>query len=124
MCLDRGYHPRPFCTAVLCVLDKMGKRDKASPRLYRLISFLSVLGKELERIIGCWLAWLAVTNQAIPLGYFGALPLRLASDLACILADNAKLAFSQKQSLSILTLDVKGAFDTVLLNCLLHRLRD
>src|SRR5215213_8348459 len=61
LCLENGWHTRTFRTALLCPIKKPGERDKMSPRSYRLISLLSVLGKGLERIVACRLAWTTVT---------------------------------------------------------------
>ena len=123
-CLTEGWHPSPFRSATLCTIEKPGKRDRSSPRSYRLIALLSVLGKGLERVIARRMAWNAVTNRILPAGYFGALPAQSASDLVTLLIDDIEKAFARKKSISIATFDVKGGFDTVLPNRLLHCLQD
>ncbi len=122
LCLQEGWHPSPFRKATLCVIEKAGKRDRASPRSYRLIALLSVLGKGLERVVARRLAWEAVTKKVLPPAYFGALPQRSAVNLAAILADDIQAAFSQKKTLSTVTFDVQGGFDTVLPQRMLSRL--
>ena len=124
LCLAEGWHPTPFRQANICVIAKSGKRPRSSPRSYRLISLLSVLGKGLERVIARRLAREAITRKILPPGYFGAVPLRSAADLTTLLADDVERAFQAKDSLSILTFDIRGGFDTVLPGRLLHRLCD
>ena len=70
------------------------------------------------------MAWTAVTNHILLVGYFGALPAPSASDLVALLIDNITEAFAQQKCISIVTFDVKGGFDTVLPFHLLHRLQD
>ena len=123
-CLTEGWHLSPFRSATLCTIKKPGKRDRSLPRSYRLIGLLSVLGKGLERVIARRMAWTAIINRILPLGYFGALPARSDSDLVTLLIDDIKKAFARKKCISIATFDVKGGFNTVLPNRLLHRLQD
>ena len=120
--LEKEWHPTPFWTAVLCVLEKPGKRDKSYPRFYRLIALLSVFGKGLERAIAHRLAWETINWQILPPGYFGALPLRSATDLATLLTDDIQAAFSSGHIVSTITFDVQGGFDRVLPNRLISRL--
>jgi hypothetical protein len=54
--------------------------------------------------------------------YFGALPARASSDLTQLLTNDVEQAFARGESLSVLTFDVKGGFDNILPNRLLHRL--
>ena len=44
-CLQLGYHPKCFRHAVLAIMQKPNKGDRSSPRSYRPIALLSVLGK-------------------------------------------------------------------------------
>ncbi len=50
-CLDEGYHPKIFKTAILFALPKPGKRARVLSRFYRLIALLSCLEKALEQIV-------------------------------------------------------------------------
>lgn len=122
LCLQEGWHPTVFRGALLCTIEKPGKRDRSLPRSYRLIALLSVLGKGLERVIARRLAWEAVTRKVLPPGYFGALPQRSAVDLAQLLVDDIQQAFARGHTTSTITFDVQGAFDIVLPHRLLTRL--
>lgn len=123
-CIAEGYHPACFKRADICVLPKPGKRDRSSPRSYRLISLLSTLGKGIERIVARRLACKAIAEEIIPRGYHGAVPARSATDLALQLAEHAERTLADGDVLSTLTFDVKGAFDAVLPGRMARRLLD
>ena len=50
-CLQVGHHPICFYEAIVAIIPKTNKPDKSSPRAYRPIALLSVLGKGLERLL-------------------------------------------------------------------------
>lgn len=50
-CIDIGYHPRYFRTAILTIIGKPNKADMTNPNSYRPIALLSVFGKGLERLV-------------------------------------------------------------------------
>jgi hypothetical protein len=123
-CLQLGYHPKCFRHAVLAIIQKPNKADRSSPRSYRPIALLSVLGKGLERLIARNIAWIIVTYKVLASQQFGALLLRSAVDLTTCLTHDVEEAPAQGYTASLLTLDVKGAFDTVLPGRLVRRLRE
>jgi ribonuclease HI len=108
---------------VLAIIQKPNKSDWSSPRSYRPIALLSVLGKGLERLIARNMAWIAIHYKVLASQQFGALPLRSAIDLTTCLLHDVEQALSQRLTASLLTFDVKGAFDGVLPGRLVHRLR-
>ncbi|ODM18623.1 hypothetical protein SI65_05240 [Aspergillus cristatus] len=116
-----GWHPTPFRQALLVALPKPGKKDYSSPRSYRLITLLSTLGKGLERLMARRLAWIAIKRKVLHPQQFGALLCR--SDLAAALVHDIEESWARGLSASMLTLDVKGAFDAVLPGRLTQRLR-
>jgi ribonuclease HI len=121
-CWQTGWHPRAFRTAILCVLGKTGNRNRALVRSYRLIALLAVLGKGLERLVAKRLAWTAIKRKVLHEQQFGALPLRAATDLATALIHDIEEAWAQGDAASMLTLDIKGAFDAILPGRLIQRL--
>lgn len=122
-CLRLGYHPKCFRRAILAILQKPNKTDRTNPRSYRPIALLSVLGKGLERLVARNTAWLAIHHKVLASQQFGALPLRSAIDLTTCLTHDVEQALNQGKTASLLTFDVKGAFDNVLPGRLIHRLR-
>jgi hypothetical protein len=123
-CLHYGHHPTCFRSAILAIIPKPNKADRTSPRSYRPIALLSVLGKGLERLIARKMAWLAVSLRVINSQQFGALPLRSSVDLTTCLTHDVEEALLNGRKASLLTMDVKGAFDAVLIGRLARRLRE
>ncbi|CCU77161.1 reverse transcriptase [Blumeria hordei DH14] len=123
-CLQAGHHPACFKTAVLVMLNKPNKPDRSSPRSYRPIALLLTLGKGLERLIARRLSWIAIRHKIVASQHFGAVPLCSATDLTTCLVHDIETALNSKLTASLLTLDVKGAFDGVLPGRLALRLRD
>jgi len=123
-CLAYGHHPACFRTAILAVIPKPNKADRNSPRAYRPIALLSVLGKGLERLLARNISWLAISLKIVGKQQFGALPLRSAVDLTTCLTHDVEEALSKGLKATFLTMDIKGAFDAVLPGRLVRRLRE
>lgn len=66
---------------------------------------------------------LALEHKILPGQYFGALPRRSATDLVACVTHDTEVALAQGLVVSLLTLDVSGAFDIVMKNRLILRLR-
>ncbi|KAM4054427.1 reverse transcriptase (RNA-dependent DNA polymerase) [Hirsutella rhossiliensis] len=122
-CLRIGHHPKPFREAEVVMIAKPGRRDLYTPRLAPHL-LLSCLGKGLERLIARRLAWASVHFGVLHPQQAGALPKRSAVDLVAALIHDIEEAFACKQVATLVTLDIQGAFDTVLRNRLILRLRD
>ncbi|TVY73798.1 putative RNA-directed DNA polymerase from transposon BS [Fusarium oxysporum f. sp. cubense] len=122
-CLTIGHHPKPFKEAEVVMIAKPGRRDLTEPRAWRPISLLSCLGKGLERLIARRLAWAAVHYSVLHPQQAGALPKRSATDLVTALIHDIEEAFARKKVTTLVTMDVQGAFDTVMCNRLVLRLR-
>jgi len=125
-CLELGHHPRPFRNADVVFIPKTGKRDQSLPKSYRPISLLRTLGKGLERLVAKRLSWIAIKHRVLHPQQFGALPLRSSADLVACLVHDVEEAWAKDRKLisSVLTADIKGAFNAVLPGRLLKRLRD
>lgn len=121
--LQLGHHPRPFRTAEVVMLRKPKKKDLSSPRSWRPIALLSCLGKGLERIFARRIASIALAHKIISPQQAGAVPTRSATDLLACLTHDIEHALAVKSTATMLTLDVKGAFDATLRKRLMLRLR-
>ncbi|EDN91513.1 hypothetical protein SS1G_00916 [Sclerotinia sclerotiorum 1980 UF-70] len=95
-----------------------------NPRSYRPIALLSVLGKGLERLIAKKVSWLALNYQVLANQQLGALPLRSSVDLTTCVTHDIEASLKQGLKTTLLTMDVKGAFDAVLPGRLVNRLRE
>ena len=122
-CLALGHHPKVFKEAEVVMIPKPGKRDLTSPRSWRPISLLSCLGKGLERLIARRIAWAAVHYGVLHRQQAGALPKRSATDLVAALVHDIEMAFSFGKVATLVTMDIQGAFDTVMRNRLALRMR-
>ncbi|KAL1952888.1 hypothetical protein VTO42DRAFT_4058 [Malbranchea cinnamomea] len=122
-CLRIGWHPTPFKEAILVTLAKPN-RDPANPRSYHLIALLSTLGKGLERLVARRLAWTAIREKIVHPQHFGALPGRAASDLVTAVVYDIEESWARGKMVSLLTLDIKSAFDAVLPGRMVRRLQE
>ncbi|EFZ03294.1 Reverse transcriptase [Metarhizium robertsii ARSEF 23] len=110
-CLTLGYHPTPFKTAEVAMIPKLNKRDLSDISAWRPISLLSWLSKG-------WNEYKVLhPNQA------GALPKRSATDIVTALLYDVERALGNGKMATLVTMDVKGAFDAILPNRLILRLR-
>jgi hypothetical protein len=123
-CLAMGHHPKPFRAAEVVMIAKPGRRDLTTPRAWRPISLLSCLGKGLERLVARRLAWACIHHGVLHPQQAGALPKRSATDLVAALVHDIEEAFARKKVATLVTMDIQGAFDTVLRNRLILRLRE
>ncbi len=123
--LRLGHHPHPFRSADVVFIPKPGKRDRSLPKSYRPISLLRTLGKGIERLVAKRLSWGAIKHKLLHPQQFGALPLRSAADLTTCLTHDIEEAWGRDRKLisTVLTVDIKGAFNAVLPGRLLRRLR-
>ena len=83
-----------------------------------------MLGKGLERLVARRLAWTAVREKIIHPQYIAALPGRSAVDLAAAVIHDVEESWARGKVATLLTLDVRGAFDAVLPGRLIRRLHE
>lgn len=96
----------------------------STPRSYRPLALLSVLGKGLERLVARRMAWISIKYKILAYQQFGALPLRSSVDLTTCLTHDIESSMAKGHTATVATLDIKGAFDAVLPGRLVHRLRE
>ena len=104
------------------MIPKTGKTDQTSPRSWRPIALLSCIGKGLERTVARRIAWTAMTHKILSPQHGGALPKRSAADLTAAFTHDTEAAWIHRKHVTMVTLDVQGAFDALLKNRLLHRM--
>jgi ribonuclease HI len=121
--LATGRLPRAFKVAKIVPLRKPDKRDYEQPGAYRPISLLSTLGKALEAIIAERISYLAETHHLLPNNHFGARKSRSTAQALMMLQERIYDAWRERKILSLVSFDVKGAYNGVNKDILLHRLR-
>lgn len=122
-CLTQGHFPHAFKNAEVVFIQKPGKKDRSNPGSFRPISLLSCLGKGLERLFARRVAYAAIKAGIMNPQQFGALPGRSAADLAACVTHDIEMALQQGLTATLVTMDVKGAFDAALRNRFILRLR-
>src|SRR5258708_31334033 len=101
------------------MLPKIGKKDKTSVRSWRPIALLSCISKGLERIIARRIAWTALTSGLLSPQHSGALLKRSAMDLVAAFTHDVESAMAAGLQVTMITMDVQGAFDALLAKSLL-----
>ena len=121
-CLELNHFPAQWKLAEVAMIPKVGKTDRSSPRSWRPIALLSCIGKGLERTVARRIAWTAMTHKILSPQHGGALPKRSAADLTAAFTHDTEAAWVLGKHVTMVTLDVQGAFDALLKNRLLHRM--
>ena len=121
-CLELNHFPAQWKLAEVAMIPKTGKTDQTSPRSWRPIALLSCVGKGLERTVARRIAWTAMTHKILSPQHGGALPKRSAADLTAAFTHDTEAAWINRKHVTMVTLDVQGAFDALLKNRLLHRM--
>ena len=123
-CLELNHFPAQWKLAEVAMIPKVGKKNRTSPRSWRPIALLSCIGKGLERTVARRIAWTAMTHKILSPQHGGALPKRSAVDLTAAFTHDTEAAWAKGQHVTMVTLDVQGAFDALLKNRLLHRMAE
>jgi hypothetical protein len=121
--IQLGYVPRTWKSARIVVLRKPGK-SPSLPKAYRLISLLSTLGKALESVIAARISYLTEKHHLLPENHFGARGGRSCEQALNILVEKIYNAWRDGKVLSLVSFDVKGAYNGVAKEVLLKKLRE
>ncbi len=122
--LDKGILPSQWKEAKIIPVRKPGKliRDYTLPSAYRLISLLCTLGKKLESIIATRIYYMIEENGLLPSNHFGARKRRSAVQALIILQEQKWKTWRGKKILSLVSFDIKGAYNRVSKEQLIERL--
>ena len=123
-CIRTGYNPTHFQRSITVVLRKQGKSDYQLAKSYRPVALLNTLGKFLEAVIARRISYAVETEGLLPKTHLGGRR-GISTDHAIhIMVDRIKLAWGKgKPVVSLLMLDVSGAYDNVSHDRLLHNLK-
>ncbi|KAM3462859.1 hypothetical protein MY5147_009760, partial [Beauveria neobassiana] len=122
-CLRLGHHPSVFKVAEVVMIPKLNKRNLSDVSTWRPISLLSCLSKGLERVIARRMAYAAIKYSILHPNQAGALPKRSAVDIVVSLIYDIEKALAAGKVATLVTEDVMGAFDAILRNRMILRLR-
>lgn len=121
--LRDGDNPSQWRNAKIIPLKKPGKSDYTLAKAWRPISLLSTLGKILEAIVAERLSYAAETFGLLPANHFGARKRRSTEQALLLLQEQIYKAWRARKVLSLISFDVKGAYNGVFKDRLLQRLR-
>jgi hypothetical protein len=122
-CLSLGIHPPQFKSATIAIIAKPRKADKSSPRAYRPIALLECLSKLLEKVIASRIAFEVGKHELVPTTQFGGRPKSSVIDACLSLTHDIQAAWKNGLTASALAIDIKGYFDNVHHERLVHTLR-
>ena len=121
--LWNGELPTQWRNAKIVPLKKDGKDDYTKAKSWRPISLLSTLGKILEAVIAERISHAAETFGLLPTNHFGARKRRSAEQALLLLQEQIYKAWRNRKVLSLVSFDVKGAYNGVFKERLLQRLK-
>lgn len=122
MSLKLSIVPAAWKVARILPLRKPNKPDYTVAKAYRPISLLPTLGKMLELVVARRLSYWAETWNLLPHTQFGARPRRSCEQALILLVEHIKDAWRKGNVLSLLSFDVKGAYNGVPKEVLLAKL--
>jgi hypothetical protein len=103
-------------------LRKLGKADYTVLKAFRPISLLPIISKGLEAVVAVYLSYITETYNLLPANHFGARPRRSAEQALNVLVERIYQVWRGGKILTLVSFDVKGAFNGVHSNMLEHRL--
>ena len=115
------YKPwKEFITVVLC---KPGKSSYNTPKAFRPIALLNTMWKVIMAIVANHITYYTEKYQLLPANHFGGRPSRTTSDAIHVLINKIKAAWRKQDVVSVLFLDIKGAFPNANPTRLVHNLQ-
>ena len=120
--LRSGELPWQWRSARIIPLRKPDKDDYTVAKAWRPISLLSTLGKILEAVVAERMSYAVETHGLLPANHFGARKRRSAEQALILLQENIYRAWRMGKVLSLVSFDVKGAYNGVFKERLLQRL--
>jgi hypothetical protein len=114
-CFQTGYFPECFRHSTTVILRKEGKSDYSLPGAYRPIALENTLAKIVEKLIAKRLATTLEEHSLLPPTQFRARKYRSVNSALTFLTELTRAAWRANPTniVSVLSLDLTGAFDNV-----------
>ncbi|RAO74375.1 uncharacterized protein BHQ10_010387 [Talaromyces amestolkiae] len=124
-CVRTGYNPSHFQRSITVTLRKGGAdRDYRMPKAYRPVALLNTLGKFLEAIIARRISYAVESEGLLPTSHLGGRKGISTDHTIQIILDRIQRAWGNRRGVvSMLLLDVSGAYDNAHHARLLHNMR-
>ena len=120
--LEEGSLPTQWRNAKIIPLKKPNKGDYTAAKAWRPISLLSTLGKTLESVVAERISNAVETFGLLPTNHFGGRKKRSTEQALLLLQEHIYNAWRSRKVLSLVSFDVKGAYNGVYKERLLQRL--
>jgi hypothetical protein len=117
-----GIYYNPWKTFTTVVLQKPGKPKYNIPKAYRPIALLNTLAKLLSAIVAEQLMFYTEKYNLLPPNHFGGRVKRTASDAVHLLVHRIKNEWRKGKVVSVLLLNIEGAFPNAVNEQLIHNL--
>lgn len=121
--IESGHIPSSWKIARILPLRKPGKPDYTVAKAYRPISLLATISKVVESVLAERISYYDETAGLLPKVHFGARKMRSTVDALAYLTEHIHYAWKARQVLSLVSFDVKGAFNGVNGEVLSHKLK-
>ena len=121
--LDEGMLPSQWRHAKIIPLKKPGKEEYTVAKAWRPISLLATLGKVLESVVAERISHAVETYGLLPTNHFGACKQRSAEQALLLLQEQIYTAWRGRKVVSLVSFDVKGAYNGVCKERLLQRMK-
>jgi len=120
---ELGIYPEEWKQSITAVLRKPGKPNYKIAKAYRPIALLNTIPKVLTSIVAENISHLVEKHNLVPKNHFGGRPGHTTGDAVHYLVHKIKDAWQRGKVVSILFLDVEGAFPNAVTDRLIHNLR-
>jgi ribonuclease HI len=120
---EEGVLPSQWKHAKIIPLKKPGKDNYTLAKAWRPISLLATLGKILESVMAERISYIVETYGLLPTNHFGARKQRSAEQALLLLQEQILTAWRGRRILSLISFDVKGAYNGVCKERLLQRMK-
>ncbi|OHE90225.1 zinc knuckle [Colletotrichum orchidophilum] len=121
--LEEGTLPHQWRHAKIIPLKKPGKDNYTLAKAWRPISLLATLGKVLESVMAERISHAVESHGLLPTNHFGARKQRSAEQALLLLQEQVYTAWRGRRVLSLVSFDVKGAYNGVCKERLIQRMR-
>ncbi|XP_026331273.1 uncharacterized protein LOC113238652 [Hyposmocoma kahamanoa] len=109
-CLELTYFPNIWKEATVVVLKKPGKDNYRTPKSYRPIGLLPVFGKIFEKMLMTRIKYHLIPRMSTR--QYGFMPQRSTEDALYALMQYIRTNLNQKKVITMVSLDIEGAFDS------------
>ena len=121
--IDLNMYYDPWKEFTTITLRKPGKPNYETPKAYRPIALILTMAKLLTAIIAEHLSNIVEHHQILPKNHFSIQPGRSTTDVIHYLISKIHKAWNQNKVVSILFLDIEGAFPNAVTTCLIHNMK-